>query len=127
MPASPWHTASRRNIVFAAILTIVFVYVTIGRDTVPSDCGIAPVSNQPVALSHAVSQETESEYRRFLSTVHPLDQVPHSQTLGIASKIYVIGLPSRTDRRDNMEALAKAMGQLKHFSMHHRFVLTFPC
>jgi hypothetical protein len=55
------------------------------------------------------SEDYSSEYRRLLSTVSPLDRVPHSKTLGVASRIYVIGLPRREDRRASMEKLARAM------------------
>lgn len=57
------------------------------------------------------SEDYSSEYRRLLSTVSPLDRVPHSKTLGVASRIYVIGLPRREDRRASMEKLARAMGE----------------
>jgi len=55
------------------------------------------------------SEDYSSEYRRLLNTVSPLDHVPHSKTLGIASRIYVIGLARREDRRASMEKLARAM------------------
>jgi len=38
-----------------------------------------------------------------------MDRIPHSQTLGVASRIYVVGLARRQDRRLSMEKLARAM------------------
>jgi len=57
----------------------------------------------------AVSEDYSSQYRRLLSTINPIDHVPHSKTLGVASRIYVIGLARRVDRRISMEKLARAM------------------
>lgn len=51
----------------------------------------------------------ESLYRQQLSTVRVLDRLPHSRTLGIAQKIYVIGLARRADRRAHMNKLMEAM------------------
>lgn len=61
-----------------------------------------------------IHHEPARSYRDLISTVHPLDRVPHSKTLGVASKIYVIGLPGRKDRRREMESLADAMGAFKY-------------
>jgi hypothetical protein len=51
------------------------------------------------------------DFRQLLSTVNPLDRLPHSKTLGVAGSIYVIGLPLREDRRNVMRGLEKAMGK----------------
>lgn len=48
-------------------------------------------------------------YHQQLSNVRDLDLVPHSRTLGVAQRIYVIGLARRADRRKHMESLIKAM------------------
>ncbi|KZP09602.1 hypothetical protein FIBSPDRAFT_938406 [Athelia psychrophila] len=56
-----------------------------------------------------VHHELSRSYRDLLSTVYPSDRVLHSKTLAVAGKIYVIGLPSREDRRREMESLAEAM------------------
>ena len=75
------------------------------------------VSYQMVSLPEHVSTEEPlpindtTEHRRLLSTLHPLDGVPHSKTLGVASRLYVIGLPGRQDRHVLMESLEKAMGR----------------
>jgi hypothetical protein len=61
------------------------------------------------------SEDYSSEYRRLLGTIYPSDRVPHSKTLGIASRIYVIGLKRREDRRAAMEKLARAMGEQSNF------------
>ncbi|KAF7971859.1 hypothetical protein HWV62_19804 [Athelia sp. TMB] len=50
-----------------------------------------------------------SSFREMLSTVLPSDRAPHSKTLGVSGKIYVIGLPGRADRRSEMEKLQDAM------------------
>jgi hypothetical protein len=64
---------------------------------------------QNISTEHPVV-DNAADYRRLLSTVNPLDGLPHSKTLGVASRIYVIGLPDREDRRIIMENLEKAMG-----------------
>ncbi|KAG9104423.1 hypothetical protein FRC06_002658 [Ceratobasidium sp. 370] len=51
----------------------------------------------------------DSQYRQQLSTVREIDRLPHSRTLGIAQKIYVIGLARRVDRRAHMAKLMAAM------------------
>ena len=51
-----------------------------------------------------------TSFRELLSTVLPSDKAPHSKTLGVAGKIYVIGLPGRVDRRSEMQKLQDAMG-----------------
>lgn len=49
-------------------------------------------------------------YRRFLEeTTSPSNQIIHSPTMGF-SKIYVLSLPSRVDRREEMRKLAEALG-----------------
>jgi len=50
-----------------------------------------------------------AEFRQLLSTVNPLDRLPHSKTLGVAGSIFVIGLPHRQDRRTVIGNLEKAM------------------
>ena len=62
--------------------------------------------------SHVIGpRDGISEYRKLLSTVKPLDRAPHSKTLGVASRIYVIGLPIREDRRKSLKSLERAMGK----------------
>ncbi|CAE6429323.1 unnamed protein product [Rhizoctonia solani] len=51
----------------------------------------------------------ESTYRQQLASVRDIDNAPHSRTLGVAQRIYIIGLPRRKDRREHMETLVKAM------------------
>ena len=64
-------------------------------------------------LSHrALSQwytESVSGYRQTLGTVQPFDTAPHSKTLGVADRIYVVSLPFRADRRETMSGLESAM------------------
>ena len=72
-------------------------YLPLGKD----------VSTDPLLAAGGAA-----EYRRLLSTVNPLDTTPHSKTLGVASRMYVIGLPGREDRRILMESLQNAMGRL---------------
>lgn len=58
----------------------------------------------------SIHHEPSRSYRDSLSTVLPSDRAPHSKTLGVAGKIYVIGLPGREDRRREMQSLQEAMG-----------------
>jgi hypothetical protein len=62
--------------------------------------------------THTYPINDASEFRRLLSAVNPLDALPHSKTLGVASRLYVLGLPGRDDRREVMERLQTAMGKL---------------
>jgi len=48
-------------------------------------------------------------FRDILRAANPLDDIPHSKTLGVASRLYVIGLPEREDRRIIMGQLADAL------------------
>lgn len=63
-----------------------------------------------------VAEDFSSEYRQRLNSIRPIDRLPHSKTLGVASRIYVIGLPGRKDRRSVMAKLEKAMGRSLHLS-----------
>ncbi|KAF8707596.1 hypothetical protein RHS03_04228, partial [Rhizoctonia solani] len=56
-----------------------------------------------------VEVHVESTYRQQLASVRDIDNVPHSRTLGVAQRVYVIGLPRRKDRRQHMETLIRAM------------------
>ncbi|KIJ32485.1 hypothetical protein M422DRAFT_213760 [Sphaerobolus stellatus SS14] len=53
--------------------------------------------------------EEPPSYHDRLSQVRPLDTAPHSKTLGVAGKVYVVSLPKRTDRRGVMQEIADAM------------------
>lgn len=64
-----------------------------------------------VSIEDVLPIDEAAEYRRLLSTVHPLDGLPHSKTLGVASRLYIIGLPGREDRHAVMESLERAMGR----------------
>jgi hypothetical protein len=69
-----------------------------------------PPLSEGMSTEHLVPADDAAEYRRLLSTVNPLDGLPHSKTLGVASRLYVIRLPGREDRRILMGSLQKAMG-----------------
>ncbi|KAF8060809.1 hypothetical protein FPV67DRAFT_1564120 [Lyophyllum atratum] len=58
-----------------------------------------------------------TSWRRFERRVAPLyegkngsDRLSQNDTLGVASRIYVLSLPSRADRRQDMEHLRKTLG-----------------
>ncbi|KAJ6498565.1 hypothetical protein C8R47DRAFT_1009721 [Mycena vitilis] len=55
------------------------------------------------------SVDETAEYRRALQQINPLDSLPHSRTLGVAGKIYVIGMPDRNDRREELGKLERAL------------------
>ncbi|KAF8572856.1 hypothetical protein K439DRAFT_1377280 [Ramaria rubella] len=55
------------------------------------------------------SEQDVSAYRQRLASIRPLDTAPHSKTLGVAGRIYVVSLASRTDRRQDMSAIERAM------------------
>lgn len=50
-----------------------------------------------------------SAYRQRLNLIRPVDTVPHSKTLAVASRIYVINLPRRHDRYLDMTKLERAL------------------
>lgn len=51
----------------------------------------------------------DATFREKLAKIGSLDNRPHSRTLGVASRLYTIGLAHRKDRHDSMERLASAM------------------
>jgi len=65
------------------------------------------LGDPPLSSSQVV--DAAADYRRMLSAVNPLDRFPHSKTLGVASRLYVIGLPHREDRHIELEKLQNAM------------------
>lgn len=85
---------------------------------------------EPQASSHphvVIPEDGPSEYRKLLNTITPLDRAPHSKTLGVASRIYVIGLPGRGDRRKALASLEKAMGKPAVFDCYLSLRLTHIC
>ncbi|CAE6528286.1 unnamed protein product [Rhizoctonia solani] len=72
-----------------------------------TDAQLASIYDSDPALSNA------SPYRQRLNLLHPKMPAPGSPPhphLGVASRIVVIGLERRTDRREHMERLRRAMG-----------------
>jgi len=78
------------------VATIVLVVIT-----------TAGLTLQP-SYSFSVLGRSSLSYHARLATVRPLDTAPHSPTLG-ASKIYVISLKTREDRREKMEQMRQAL------------------
>jgi hypothetical protein len=76
-----------------------------------------PHALQTFQLSPSPSYDTSSEFRRLLNDVNPLDRFPHSKTLGVASRLHMIGLPHREDRRMIMQKLGHAMGRSTCFAL----------
>lgn len=74
-------------------------------------------------LSPSPSYDTSSEFRRLLNGVNPLDRFPHSKTLGVASRLHMIGLPHREDRRMIMQKLGHAMGRSTCFALIYYILL----
>ncbi|KAK4046730.1 hypothetical protein OIV83_005835 [Microbotryomycetes sp. JL201] len=71
---------------------------------------LPPMLRPPLYSNSASNQDASLEYRLMLEkTTSPPRQMEHSPTLGF-SKIYVLSLPTRQDRRDEMSKLAKALG-----------------
>ncbi|KAK4697252.1 hypothetical protein P7C70_g8241, partial [Phenoliferia sp. Uapishka_3] len=71
----------------------------------------SPLSQLPSWSSYPYSPSTSDlSYRNHLElTTSPNAQITHSPTLGF-SNIYVLSLPHRLDRRDDMGKLARALG-----------------
>lgn len=63
----------------------------------------------PASKCPDVVESSESAYRQRLNVIRPLDTVPHSKTLGVADRLYVIHLPFRNDRYETMSKLERAM------------------
>jgi hypothetical protein len=114
-------TMFTRHRTLAVLMTTgIFVLVTLSLRLYPLNLQLGweathhiPTNDSPAYPygEKVASEDYSSEYRRLLSTIHPTDRVPHSKTLGVASRIYVIGIPRREDRRASMEKLARAMGK----------------
>jgi hypothetical protein len=97
---TPWPVFRKKEIIATlAIISLFLVFYNGYPQT------IEYLRPQPLQVDDAVAQ-----YRHLLSTVNPLDRLPHSKTLGVASRIYLIGLPNREDRRVVLHSLEKAMG-----------------
>ena len=60
-------------------------------------------------MSEWYAESGASTYRQILSTVRPSDTALHSKTLGVADRLYVVSLPFRSDRREIMSGLERAM------------------
>jgi hypothetical protein len=97
---TPWPVFRKKEII--ATLAIVSLFLVFYNGYPQT---IEYLQPQPLQVDDAVAQ-----YRHLLSTVNPLDRLPHSKTLGVASRIYLIGLPNREDRRVVLHSLEKAMG-----------------
>jgi Glycosyltransferase family 25 (LPS biosynthesis protein) len=72
-----------------------------------SESFLGRLSSRTASQWYAVSNT--SPFRQTLSTIRPFDTAPHSKTLGVADRLYVVSLPSRTDRREIMADLERAM------------------
>ncbi|KAJ7266796.1 hypothetical protein C8J57DRAFT_1618197 [Mycena rebaudengoi] len=70
--------------------------------------------------SNFSTAKTSLSYHERLSSMQPTDSLPHSRRLG-AGRIYVINLPSRADRREEMAQLASALdiNLTWHNAMHY--------
>ncbi|ORY77595.1 hypothetical protein BCR35DRAFT_280062 [Leucosporidium creatinivorum] len=84
----------------------------------PPTTALQTLRNHPAYLSASShlssllpsSPEDPLAYRKYLeATTSPTAQITHHPTLGF-SKIYVLSLPNRTDRREEMNKLARALG-----------------
>jgi hypothetical protein len=109
---------SRRKEAVAILAIVVFLFVSYNaylrtQGSIQLSILTQNISAEPPAEPLVV--DDAAEYRRLLNTVRPLDALPHSKTLGVASRIYVIELPGRQDRRAIMESLEKAMGKKTTF------------
>ncbi|EJT99078.1 hypothetical protein DACRYDRAFT_82988 [Dacryopinax primogenitus] len=49
-------------------------------------------------------------FRERVASIRAADRYKHSKSLGVFSRIYVVSLPSRIDRRERMQELAEALG-----------------
>lgn len=92
------------GLIITAALTLIFLSAgfqqRLSLDDLLWGSPAGPESNVKIA---------DSLYRQQLSSVRELDRLPHSRTLGVAQKIYVIGLARRADRRAHMNKLMEAM------------------
>jgi len=50
-----------------------------------------------------------SPYHERLDHIRPIDNAPHSKTLGVPGRIYVVSLAKRMDRRTMMQKIADAL------------------
>jgi hypothetical protein len=97
---------TRRRVAGAGAFLLVVLALTFYSPSFKYSIGS---SRFPDSDNVPTSDNSSSEFRRLLSTIYPSDRVPHSKTLGVASRIYVINLKRREDRRVSMETLARAM------------------
>lgn len=104
-----------RKTVFAALAVCILVLISYYHYL---DLGSVQHSTLPeYSTEQFLVIDNVTGHRRVLSTVNPLDGFLHSKTLGVASRLYVIQLPGREDRRTLMESLQKAMGKQISFDV----------
>lgn len=101
--------SSRKGLYAVVPLVILIAFIALSHNLATTEDGSIVMTCLQPEPSPILS------YRDLLSTVYSSDMVPHSKTLGVAGKIYVIGLPGRDDRRKEMRSLQEAMGALLTF------------
>jgi len=66
-------------------------------------------SQKYIPIYEEAEVDEETRFREAVATIRPSDASNHSRTLGIADGIFVISLERRQDRRDLMDAIARAL------------------
>ena len=109
----------RSPLPFVAVAVVVLVLVTSFSRTGPAsvaspkdtlDTPLTPSEKSSKWTSFPHDSSDTLAYRNHLElTTSPVSQITHSPTLGF-SHIYVLSLPHRTDRRDDMRKLGRALG-----------------
>lgn len=87
-------------ILLVACASIIFKFSTFLQSSSPCQCERQHQNN---------TSSSSSSYRERLSTIRSSDSLPHSKTLGVFDRIYVINLAARDDRRRVMSDLERAM------------------
>lgn len=105
----PWPYLAALAVGLFLLLLVAHHPPTAALATISSHPAFASTKQRISSLLPSTVQDPLA-YRKFLEeTTSPTHQITHSPTLGF-SKIYVLSLPSRLDRREEMSKLARALG-----------------
>ncbi|KAL1661220.1 hypothetical protein GGF50DRAFT_105509 [Schizophyllum commune] len=101
---------TRSRDLLVACLTL-SIFVSLSFFLFPADFGTFSDTEQSAGGDRPAQGpigDARPSFRDRLVNVRPLDRLPHSRTLGL-TRIMVISLPHRTDRRARMSLLANAL------------------
>ncbi|KZT38747.1 hypothetical protein SISSUDRAFT_1033120 [Sistotremastrum suecicum HHB10207 ss-3] len=92
----------RRIIILSLLVAVLFIALI-------SSLSTAARYATPHTNNSSTLLDEDEAYRARISAIRSTDTRPHSKTLGVADNVYLITLPQRTDRRERMDKIARAL------------------